>query len=314
MQGQTGTYTITTLLTPPFTHDLTTLAAVKDELSIDADKTESDVMLRRYITQESANISGWCKRVFGLATWQDVIRLQQGVWGEGVRAPYNPLVLSKYPLTAVVVTLTGNTHGTNVIDGLSTTTGLYAGQLIFGPGLPVGVTIRSVNTSAGSLQLTQAATAATAATMLVTGLQVIETVGGTSTTLVAGTDYEVQAGTQLPGDEVPGALYRLNTQGQPRTWPAGHITVVYQAGYALPRSPLQYQVPVMPGDLEGVVIDNVVGRFRARGRDPFLRAQDQPQLGRQEWWIGAMPGQSEPYPNEIMAVLDRYRSPTTGAA
>lgn len=313
MQGQTGSYTISTLLTPPFTGDLTTLGNVKDELNIDSDNTENDATLRRYISQESANVSGWCKRIFGLATWQDEIRLQQGVRGDGVRAPYNPLVLSKFPLTAAVVTLTGTTHGNTVVDGLSTTIGLYAGQLIFGAGLNVGTAIKSVNATGGSLQLTQPAMTA-AITALVTGLQVVETVGGTATTLVAGTDYEVQVGTQLPGDEVPGALYRLNEQGRPRTWPAAQITVVYQAGYALPRSPLQYQVPVMPGDLEGVVIDNVVGRFRARGRDPFLRAQDQPQLGRQEWWIGAMPGQSDPYPNAIMAVLDRFRPPSVGAA
>lgn len=69
---------------------------------------------------------------------------------------------------------------------------------------------------------------------LVSVTSVVETVNGTSTTLVQGTDFEVDTGSLLPGDEGSARLFRLNEQGNPRTWPAAQIVVIYQAGYVLP--------------------------------------------------------------------------------
>jgi hypothetical protein len=315
MQSQTAGYIITTLITPPLSSLLTTLPNVKDELGFEAGDTTKDGTLKRYINQESANIAGHCNRVFGFATWQDEFRPQKGIWGEGVKGANNPLTLTKWPLTAQVIAFTGNTYSTTAMDTLSTTVGLFPGQLVFGPGITNGTTIKSINATGNSLMLSQATTATASAVACNTSLQVLESlVVGTSKTLVYGTDFEIQQSASLPGDESVGMLYRLNELGHPRTWPAAQIVVMYQAGYALPGSPVQGWVPLMPSDLEGVVIDNVVQRWQNKGRDLTVRATERPTTGRTEWWVGASPGQQGPYPNDIMSIVNRYRVPVTAAA
>jgi hypothetical protein len=312
MQGQTRSYVLTTLITAPAKSDLTSLANTKDDLDITGQDTSNDSRLARYITEESAVIASYCNRVFGLATWQDEFRPQRGIGGEGVRAAVNPLKLTHYPLAANVIAVAGNTHSSALVDGLSSTTGLAVGQLMSGPGIAAGTTIASLNVSASSLQLSAPATATTAAVSLSTGISVVETVAGTDTGLTAGVDFEIDKGSALPGDEGAACLYRLNEQGNPKTWPAAKIVVVYQAGYVLPRQPganLNGARPVPP-DLEGVCLRIVVDRFRSKNREPNLVEQSQgANLGTQRYWVGAMPGQSGPYPNEIMSKLDRYRVP-----
>lgn len=312
MQGQTSSYVITTLITAPASYCLTTLANVKDELTIVDDNFNGT--LTRYINEESANLAGSCNRVFGLATWQDEFRPQRGVWGEGVRAAVNPLKLSRWPVTAKTESFTGNTHSSQTVDGLSSTIGIYAGQLIFGPGIVIGTTVLSVNVAASSLQLSIAATAAATGVALNTGIQVIETKATNVTTLAAGVDFQIDQGTLMPGDEGMSSLYRLNEIGHSRTWPAGKITVVYQAGYALPGRPQQNQIASLPADLEGACLELITARFRSKGRDRMIRARDQPQVGRTEYWVGATPGQIGPYPNEIMSVINRYRTPVSASA
>jgi hypothetical protein len=306
MQGQTASYVLTTLVTAPASANLTTLANAKDDLDIPSTDVSNDSRLTRYITEESAAIARYCNRIFGLATWADEFRPQHGVRGEGVRAANNPLKLNKWPLAAKVITFTGNTHASTLVDGLNTTAGLASGQLMSGPGIPAGATIASVNVGASSLLLSVPATAAATAVPLSTGISVVETAAGVDTGLTAGTDFEIDQGSLLPGDEGAGCLYRLNQHGNPRTWPAAKIVVVYQAGYSLPND----TSPNLPSDLEGICLRIVVGRYQAKGRDPLLVEQSQgANLGTRRYWVGAAPGQKGPYPNEIMSVIDNYRVP-----
>lgn len=312
MQGQTRSYVLTALITAPTKADLTTLATIKDDLDIPDTDTSNDKRLQRYITEESAAIANYCNRVFGLATWKDEFRPQQGIGGEGVRAATNPLKLTRYPLAVNVVSFTGNTHSNAVVDALSSASGLLVGQLVSGPGITVGTTIASINSVAGSLQLSAPATTTAVGAKLNTGLSVVETVSGSETGLTADVDFEIDKGSGLAGDEGAALLYRLNEHGSPRTWPAARISVVYQAGYMLPRTsgPNLYGARAVPPDLEGAVLRIVVGRFRARSRDPMLVERNQPgQLGTERYWVGATPGQSGPYPNDIMSTLDQYRVP-----
>jgi len=304
MQGQTASYVITSLVTAPISAALTTLANIKDDLDIEED--DNDARLTRYIGEESAGIARYCNRIFGLATWQDEFRPQRGVWGEGVRAANNPLKLTRWPLVSAVVSFTGNTHSSTLVDGIASTTGLLAGQPVFGTGIPSGTTIKTVMPYA--VLLSAPATSAVSAVSLTAGMSVIETVAGVDTQLVQGTDFEVDLGSRLPGDDGVGAIYRLNQLGNPRTWSASKVTVIYQAGYTLPADIPQCGV-ALPQDLQRVCDRLVVARYSARDRDPLLRAQEQPGLGRTEYWIGASPGQSGPYPNDITAVLDKYRTP-----
>lgn len=122
---------------------------------------------------------------------------------------------------------------------------------------------------------------------------------GVSNTLVAGVDFLV--------DAALGWLTRIEpTTGMPINWRADQYTVQYQAGLFTPGT------TNLPADLEMAVLRLVTARFKARGRDPFLRSQGEPGVGQEQYWIGALPGQSGPFPPDIAAVLEKYRVPVAG--
>jgi hypothetical protein len=322
MQSQTASYVLTTLVSAPLTSALTTLANVKDELDIPATDNSNDTRLTRFIAEESASISRYCNRVFGLATWQDEFRTQQDIRGEGVHAANNPLKLVKWPLATGAVLFSGNAQqGNPDITGIASTAGLFPGMPVFGSGLhgtqltpvfgsgvPTGAIIQSVNTT--SIVLSAPMTASGTGVSFTAGLSVIEAghTTGHGKQLIAGQDYEIDTGSLQPGDEGASRLYRLNHLGHPKTWRNRNaILVIYQAGYALPNDQYGANVATLPSDLESACIRLVVWRFRARGRDPMLRAQQQPNLGSEQYWVGATPGQNGPWPNDIMSVVNAYR-------
>jgi len=121
---------------------------------------------------------------------------------------------------------------------------------------------------------------------------VVETDGaGASTTLAANVDYMV--------DEATAMLTRLDaTSLCPVRWTARKIVAQYAAGYA-----------TIPSNLKGYALRLITSRFRARGRDPLVKGTDQPGLGSQTFWIGAVPGETGPFPNDICDGLDLYRMP-----
>lgn len=309
MQGQTGSYVTTSLVTAPNSAALVTLATARDELDItDPADTSNDARLTRFINEISASIANYCNRVFGLATWQDVFRPSRGVWGEGVREANNPLKLTKRPISTATVSFSGNTHSSLLIDGIVSTQGITSGMPIYGAGIPLGATVSNVMPSA--ILLSAAATATASAVTLGVGVSVVETISGVDTQLVAGTDFEIDRGSMLSGDEGASLIYRLDLQGRPRTWCADKVTVAYQAGYALPNDANGEGVPVMPLDLQTVCLLMVTARFRARGRDPMLVEQTQGQMvGTQRYWVGGTPGQKGAFPPEIASILDNYRTP-----
>jgi Phage gp6-like head-tail connector protein len=115
---------ILTVVEPATTHDLTTLATVKDELGIRNSK--SDARLRRYIREASAQIEQYCNRVFAAETVQEV-------WEGGVHRSWwfgytrfanislqnpevRPLRVRRYPIisvTSIVVDGTALTPSTD---------------------------------------------------------------------------------------------------------------------------------------------------------------------------------------------------------
>src|SRR5271167_424383 len=218
MQSQTSAYVINSLIAAPQSALLTSLGNVKDELDIPLTDTSNDTRLTRWITEESAAISRYCNRIFGLATWQDEFRPQHGVRGEGTKAAVNPLKLTKFPLAAGAVLFSGNTQQNNLyITGIPSTAGLYAGMPVFGAGvqdlqsnssspppvfgagIPVGTTISTVNPS--SIVLSKLCSVAQTGLSFTAGLCVQETIAGQTSQLIAGTDFEVDTGSLLPGDE-----------------------------------------------------------------------------------------------------------------
>lgn len=290
--------TITTVLvaataTPPAgPYDLTDLATVHDELALPMTDTGDDAFLSRAITQASAAISRYCNRVFAVETVQDQIFIQQDPYPWQVPGGVYPLQLSRWPLNnSSVVSFTGNTHSSILVDGIASTVGLNPGALVFGSGIPVGTTM--VNVYPTSIMLSQAATATATAISLTSGLQVVQTLAiGTTQTLIYGTDYTI--------DPARGWLIRLNPYiGISSKWEAEPTTVQYQGGYAS-----------VPSDLQEACLRLVTARYRAKARDPALLERTQPgMVGSERFWFGSAPGQVGAFAPEIAALLDQYRVP-----
>jgi hypothetical protein len=96
---------ITTVVTPATSYDLTTLAAVKDELSITG--TASDVTLGRYITSASAAIAQYCNRIFPAETVKDEFWPDREVYNYQVPGIVPSLQLTRWP-TGTVTSVTEN--------------------------------------------------------------------------------------------------------------------------------------------------------------------------------------------------------------
>lgn len=101
---------ISTVVTAAQSYDLTTLAVVKDELSIT--DGASDATLARYLTWASAALAQECNRVFPAETIKDEL------WPERPLQPViggmDVLQLSKWPLASVTSITEG---GTPLVDG-----------------------------------------------------------------------------------------------------------------------------------------------------------------------------------------------------
>jgi hypothetical protein len=108
-------------------------------------------------------------------------------------------------------------------------------------------------------------------------------------TLVVTLDGTVLVAAEYALDSFAGLLYR--TAG----WSmSSSLSVAYTAGF-----------DPIPPDVEQAVLDLCVMENSGRGRDPMLRASENPGLGRQEYWVGGLPG-SPAIPQDIAALLDPY--------
>jgi hypothetical protein len=102
---------------------------------------------------------------------------------------------------------------------------------------------------------------------------------------LVGTDYGL--------DQFAGLVYRIS---EPMRWiSTTSLIVAYTAGYD----------PV-PDDVQQAVLDLCTMDNSGRGRDPMLRATESPGLGRQEFWVGGLPGGAT-IPQDIAGLLNPYR-------
>lgn len=290
---------ITTVLVPASAtapagpYDLTNLATAKDELSVASNDASNDSFLSRAITQTSVSIANHCNRVFAVEAIQDQVFIQQDPYPWQVPGGVFALQLSRWPfVNSSVVQFVGNTHGTITVDGIASTAGIVAGTLVFAAdgSIPSGTSVISVATN--SVTLSQPAQSSTTGLSMNTGLQVIQqTSANLFQTLVAGKDFTI--------DPKSGWLIRLDSfTGVAVKWEAEPVTVQYQAGF-----------PTIPDDLVDACLRLVTARFRARGRDPMIVQQDQPQLGTTRYWVGNTPGQTGAFAPEILDIIDNYRTP-----
>nr|WP_294564487.1 phage head-tail connector protein [uncultured Rhodopila sp.] len=116
-------------------------------------------------------------------------------------------------------------------------------------------------------------------------LPVITSITLDGTALVFNTDYEIDG--QL--------LYRLSGVSRVQ-WCGSVLTIAYTAGYALPGG--------APADLSRAAVITVAGWYSARGRDPYLKTQEQPGLGTQTYWVGNLPGADGALPKQATDLLD----------
>lgn len=97
---------------------------------------------------------------------------------------------------------------------------------------------------------------------------------------------------------LPGHLWRV---GDTTAWSnSTGLTVSYDAGF-----------DVIPADVQQAVLDLCTMENAGRGRDPMLRATESPGLGRQEYWVGGVPGSSL-LPQDIASLLNPYRRGMVG--
>lgn len=107
-----GIRTITTVTSAATSYDLTTLAAVKDELSIS--DTSKDATLSRYITAASLAIAQFCNRVFVKETVKDEFWPDREVYSYQLPGTVQSLQLSRWPV-GTVTSVTEN--GEALVDG-----------------------------------------------------------------------------------------------------------------------------------------------------------------------------------------------------
>ena len=131
---------------------------------------------------------------------------------------------------------------------------------------------------------------------------------GTATTLVEGTDYEV--------DYTTGNLYRLYASGRPRDWdPLYKVVVVTQAGYVLPgQNASDFPgAETLPVDIEDAVGRMVFSRYSERRRDPLIKSETVDGVGKVDYIVGnpnsADGGNMSP---DVADILNNYRVPVTG--
>lgn len=103
-------------------------------------------------------------------------------------------------------------------------------------------------------------------------------------------------GEQYVLDPLVGHLWRIGTY-----WTnTSGLSIAYTGGFA-----------EIPPDVQQAVLDLCTMENAGRGRDPMLRATDSPGLGRQEYWVGGLPGSSS-LPNDIASLLNPYRRTIVG--
>jgi hypothetical protein len=296
-----GYAVVTTVLAPAVSYNLTDLNTVKDELSIDADDTANDSWLGRAIAQLSTSISNYTKRVFAPETVQDVFDVQQDPYPWQTPGGFAQLELSRWPVLAVasvVQTLALNTLQTLVAGTdyrLDPATGLllrlnpFTGAATTWEAVPVTV----VYTAGYGALVQETDSVPASAPYQVTVQQAAAFSCDAQVAYASGALLVRVAASPLQGQySIAAGVYGFNAadEGQALTF--------------------AYATSAIPNDLVDAVLQLITGRFRAKGRDPALIQRDQPGLGTERFWFGGAPGQKGPFPPDITAMLDTYRTPT----
>lgn len=123
----------------------------------------------------------------------------------------------------------------------------------------------------------------------------------TSTTI----DDEVLDVDDILLDADSGIIHRLDASGYPCRWSWFQgMTLIYSCGYLLPGESGRN----LPRVIEAAAVELITMYWRARGRDPMVRAEEIPDVMRKEYWVGAV-GDAGELPPSVVSKISRYRRP-----
>ena len=306
---------ITTVLKPG-TGDVTSLQNAKLEFTIAAADTTNDSWFNLAIPQITAAFQQYTNRQFAQQGYQDLFRLRRPDGALAVRAGADPLMLSTRPVVSIAALfdLTGAQAVAPPTVSVNPATTLAAPMApgdtvmtltaLLGPIFPFNVLLdtglnQEVVQVTGPLGASYTVVRAQANTTAVAHAANVPATQGLDPTL-----YEL--------DPKTGFLQRLMTDGNGNFWPVrwgtGEIVVYFTAGYIMPGQ--GGSGPAFPGDLEEAALRHLTARYRSKGRDPTLRAEGEPGIGQQQFWVGTVPGQNGAFAPEVQSVLDRYHDPS----
>lgn len=288
--------TLSTVVTPAVTYDLTTLAVAKDELSIKTSDSTYDQFLKRAITQASKSIANYCNRVFQVETISDVFQLQNDAHLRNFPRNAKLLQLSRWPL----VGLTSVTEDSTVlVEGVDFRADYDTGQIYrldSDSDLAVGwpsKTVVVVYSGGYAAIATQSANVPVAP-----GPYTVTVTNSASFVRDRGVTYANGVPLTAVASAPAGGQYAVI---------AGVYT--FNASDAAAAILAAYSFQAIPDDVADAVLRLITTRFRQRGRDPMLMSKSNPQQGDERYWVGAQAGQNGALPPEIAGILDAYVVP-----
>lgn len=294
-------YSITsTVLSAAASIGLTDVASAKDELQLQSGNTAHDTWLAGAIARISSMMANYTNRTLVPELVQDVIDIDRDAYPAQTPGGFASIQLSRWPvlgLISVVQTLSptqtqvlvegtdfrldaanGLLHKLNTFTGAGSSwdacpiTAIYSA----GYGNLINETEPVPATSPYTITVDKAATFSADHRLTFANGTALARVSG----VPAAGQYRVAAGVYT---------FAAADAGKP-------INFAYTARD-------------VPDDLADMCLRLIVGRFKARGRDPMLMQQDTPDVGSQRYWVGGIPGQDGPFTPEITASLDTYRVP-----
>lgn len=120
-------------------------------------------------------------------------------------------------------------------------------------------------------------------------IQVVTEIIEDTIVLVAGTDYEVDAGA--------GIIYRLSDTSR-IPWTGQLVVVDYTGGYLTADD--------VPGDIQTACLTLLKHRRASQTRDPTLKALSIPGVIDRQYWVGGS-GDYAGLPPEVLGLIERYR-------
>lgn len=294
-----GVRTVTNVVTPAASYDLTDLATAKDEVGLKTTDTSNDAFLQRGISQVSSAIANYCNRVFQVETLIDTVDIERDAFPYQVPGGVPAIQLSRWPVVGMVSLTENGIALTEDTDfRVDYQKGLVYRLTVDGtfvcPWAALPVVVKYL---AGFAIKAQQASS-------------VPSAGPYSVTVTKSAAFVLDRGVSYANGTALVAVASAPAQGE-YTVAAGVYT--FAAADANAAVVINYSWQKIPDDLVDAALRQITSRFKQKGRDPALVSQNTPGVGEQRWWVGSVPGQNGTLPPEITGMLDgTYRVPVVG--